>query len=131
MAEYIAPSTPGAYVTFTASAAITAGQLVGISGSNTVAPTSGESAAWVGVATTDAASGAKVGITSGGVQELTAAAAIAAGALVVSAAAGQVATAAAVAATPTTADGNTGRAIVGVALTAAAAGAKVLVKFDR
>lgn len=122
MAEYIAPFEPGTQITLTASAAITAGQLVGVSGNNTVAPTSASSAAWLGVATTDAASGAKVGITSGGVQELTATGAIAAGAVVVPAAAG------------TVADIGAGAVYshqVGVALAAAAGGAKVLVKFDR
>jgi hypothetical protein len=132
MAEYIAQHAPGHDITLTASAAITGGQLLVISGDDTVAPSAGTDESWVGVATTDADSGARVGITSGGVQRLTAAAAITAGDLVVPAAAGQVAPIPAVDATaPTTADANNTRAIVGLALAGAAAGAPTRVKLAR
>lgn len=132
MPEYIPVFKPGEDVTATASAAIVGGQLVGVSGAGSVAPvTAAASPSWVGVATTDAASGAKVGWTSGGVQELTCTTAVTAGDLVVpSGTAGQVATLAAVT-TPTAADVSGTRAIVGVALTSAAAGAKARIKMER
>lgn len=132
MPEYIPVFKPGEDITLNASAAIIGGQLLVSSGSGSVAPAAAASApGWVGVATTDAASGAKVGVTSGGVQELTCTTAVAAGDLVVSSGtAGQVATLAAVT-TPTAADVTGTRAIVGLALTSAAAGAKARIKMER
>ena len=132
MPEYVPVFKPGEDITATASAAIVGGQLVGVSGPGSVAPTAAASSpSWVGVATTDAASGAKVGVTSGGVQELTCTTAVTAGDLVVSSAtAGQVASLAAVT-TPTAADVTGTRAIVGVALTSASAGAKARIKMER
>lgn len=108
--------------TRTTSAAITGGQLLRVSGDDTVAPTSAASNDWLGVAGFDAASGAKVTVELGGVQELTASAAIAAGAQVVGAADGKVATIGA---------GTFGQA-VGVALDAAAAdGDLIRVRMER
>ncbi|NUR09338.1 MAG: DUF2190 family protein [Nocardioidaceae bacterium] len=136
MADYIPKFKPGEDLTMTAGAAIVGGRLVYVSGANTVQETAGITAAWLGVADQDAASGAKVGITSGGVQELTASGTIAAGDTLVAAAAGQVATLAAAAATGTATattqtDITNSRAIVGIALTAATNGNKVLVRMTR
>lgn len=132
MADYVPIFEPGDDVTQTVGAtAVVGGNLVEISAANTVIPTTGIVSDWLGVATTDAAIGAKVGITSGGVQELTAAAAIAVGDLVVPAASGRVSPLAAVT-TPTPADVTNTRAIVGIALTAAAgAGNTCHVKMER
>jgi hypothetical protein len=123
MAEYVAVFKPGEDVTFTASAAVTGGQLVALTAAGAVAPTSGSTAAWMGVATTDAPTGAKVGVTSGGVQEVTASAAVAAGDVLIPAAAGRLA--------PIGAGTNYAQ-VVGVALTAAAAaGAPFRARFTR
>jgi len=122
MADYIEVFDEGTDVTYTAASAITAGQLVGLTAAMTVAPTTGPTVAWAGVASTDAAAGARVGVVSGGVQELVASGAIAVGDLVAAAAAGKGATFGA----------NTNYAqSVGLALTAAADGAKVRTKFNR
>lgn len=132
MADYIPIYKPGNDITQTVGVtAVVGGNLVMLSAANTVIPTTGISIAWLGVATQDAAVGAKVGVTSGGVQELVASGAIAVGAQVTSAAAGKIASLAAVT-TPTAADVTNTRAIVGVALTAAAAdGDKIRVKMAR
>lgn len=122
MAEYLPAKEPGRDITMTASAAITGGQLVRISGSGTVAPVSAASADWFGVAASDVASGQKVTVFSGGVQMLTASGSIAAGANVEGAASGQVASH-----TNGTNDAN----IVGLALTAATNGNPVQVQFVR
>lgn len=123
MADYVPVFKPGEDLTFTAGAAIVGGRLVAISGANTVTETGGATAAWIGVATQDAASGAKVAVTSGGVQEVTAAAAVVAGDILIPAATGRV--------TPIGA-GTTYSQVVGVALTAAAgAGSTVRVRFVR
>lgn len=122
MADYIPVYKPGEDLTMTAAATITGGQVVYVSGANAVTPTAGANAAWLGVATTDATSGQKVGITSGGVQELTASGAIAAGDVLLSAAAGKVAAIGA---------GTTYSQVVGIALTAAADAAKVRVRMVR
>ena len=121
MAEHTPLFKPGEAITRTTSAAVTGGQVVIVSGNNTVAPSSAASAAWMGVAAFDAASGDPVTVLSGGVHELTASGAIAAGARVVTAAAGAVADIAA---------GTDYSQIVGVAL-AAASGGKVTVKLAR
>lgn len=131
MADYIPPfEDADANFTMTAGAGITGGRLVFVSGAKTVTETTGVTAAWLGVATQDALSGAKVGVTSGGIQELTASGTIAAGDMVVPAVTGRVSTLAAVT-TPTAADVTNTRAIVGIALTAATDGNKVLVRFER
>lgn len=123
MADYIPIFKPGTDITQTVGAtAVTGGNLVMLSAANTVIPTTGATAAWLGVATTDAAIGAKVGITCGGVQELVAGGAIAVGAMVIPAAAGKVVTVGA---------GTFGQN-VGIAMTAAAAdGDKIRVKMAR
>jgi len=61
---------PGDTFTRTTSAAVTGGQLVYVSGDNTVAPTSAATAAWLGVAAADAASGADVTVYTEGVHQL-------------------------------------------------------------
>lgn len=132
MAEYVPLFKPGQAITRQASAAITGGQLVGVSGSGTVAPTTANQAAWVGVAAVDAANGDQVTVYAGGVQRIVAAGAVTAGdVLVPSATAGRVSTLAAVSATPTAADVTNTRAIVGTALTSAADGALVDVQMER
>lgn len=54
MAEYLPVYKPGQAVTLKASATITGGQVVAVSGSGTVAPAGADSTAWVGVASNDA-----------------------------------------------------------------------------
>lgn len=93
MADYLPRYNPGEVITLTASADITGGRLVAVTGDNTVGPAAAGSAAVVGVAGFDAKSGDHVTIYRDGVQRLTAAGAIAAGAKVVAAAGGQIATA--------------------------------------
>lgn len=121
MAEYLPVFKPGQAVTLKASAAVTGGQVVAVSGSGTVAPADATSAAWVGVAAFDAATNGNVTIFTDGVQEVVASGAITAGDAVATAATGKVATSAA----PTAAQ------FVGIALSTAADGAKVRVKFAR
>ncbi|MGV9744599.1 capsid cement protein [Rhodococcus zopfii] len=91
MAEYVPIRKPGAALVSQASATITGGQLVAVSGNGTVAPAGAGSSAWLGVAAFDAVSGDKVTIHAVGEHELTASGAIAAGGVVISAAAGAVA----------------------------------------
>lgn len=91
MAEYLPLHLPGKAYTRAASAAITGGQLVRVSGAGTVAPTSAASADWLGVAGFDAAIGDNVVVYSEGVQRLVASGTIAAGANVEGAATGQAA----------------------------------------
>lgn len=123
MAEYIPAKEPGADFTMTTSAAVTAGQLVRVSGSGTVAATSAASADWLGVAGQDASgSGFKITVYTGGVQLLTASGSITAGANVEGAASGQVASH-----TNGTNDAN----IVGLALTSATNGNPVQVQLLR
>jgi len=116
MADYVPIRKPGSDVPILTSVAVTGGQLVFISGSNTIAPTTAATSAWFGVAAFDAAIGELVTVHRGGVHELAASGAIAAGANVVAAAAGAVATVGA----------GTADQVVGVALSAAASG-KVVV----
>lgn len=130
MAEYLPIYKPGQALTLKASATITGGQLVAVSGSGTVSPAGAKSAAVVGVAAFDAATNDNVTIFAGGVQTLTASGAITAGDLIVAAASGKVAKLAAVT-TPTAADVTDSRAILGIALTTAADTATVRVQFNR
>lgn len=116
MAQHIHLFNPGAAVTFTAEAAVTAGQLVIVTGDREVSPATVKSAAWVGVAAFDAAIGAGVTVLTGGVQKIVAASDVTAGDVLVAAAAGKVAALAAVT-TPTAGDVTDTRAIVGIALT--------------
>jgi hypothetical protein len=122
VADYLPNLQPGQSLTLTTSAAVTGGQLVRVSGSGTVAPTSAASADWLGVAATDAGSGVAITVFTGGVQYMTASGTIAAGANVEGAAAGAVA-----AHTNGTNDIN----VVGIALDAATNGTKLRVQFVR
>lgn len=124
MADYIPIFEPGRSPTWTVGAtAVTGGQLVMFSAAKTVIPTTGSTAAWEGVAQHDAPIGGKVSVVSGGVQELTAGAAVAVAANVIPAAAGKVVTIGAEAIYPR---------VVGVAVTAAAAdGDKIWVRMAR
>lgn len=70
MAEYLPLYKPGQALTRSASAAITAGQLVSVSGDGTVAPSAAGDAPWLGVAAFDAASGADVTVFCGGTQRI-------------------------------------------------------------
>lgn len=121
MPEYAAIFKPGEAFTRTTSAAVTGGQVLIVSGNDTVAPSSAASGAWLGVAAQDAASGDPVTVLTGGVHELAASGAIAAGARVIPAAAGAVADLGA---------GTDYSQVVGIAL-AAASGGKVRVKLAR
>lgn len=122
MAEYLPLYKPGQAVTSQASATVTGGQLLIVSGSGTVAPSSAATHSWVGVAAFDAASGAKVTYFGGGIQRLTATGSITAGNTVEAATAGTVA-----AHTNGTNDVN----IIGVALTTVTTGNVVEVAFVR
>jgi hypothetical protein len=130
MAEYLPVKIPGQALVSTASATITAGQLVAVSGVSTVAAAGANAVNWLGVAAFDAASTDLVTVYCDGVQELVTTGTVTAGDLVVAATAGTVSTLAAVT-TPTAADVSNTRAIVGVALTTATTGLKVQVKFAR
>ena len=121
MAEYLPVYKPGQALTLKASAAVTGGQLLAVSGSGTVAPAGAGATNWIGVAGFDGATNDNVTVFSSGVQALVASGAVAAGDLLVAGAAGTVATGATPAA----------GAFVGVALTSAANGAKVRVRFSR
>lgn len=107
----------------TASATITGGQLVYVSGNDTVAPTSAATSAWLGVAANDAASGEQVVVYTEGVHQVAASGAIAAGATVIPAASGAVADQS----TPSAANDVQ---VVGVALSAAASNL-VVIKLGR
>ncbi|MCQ4148682.1 DUF2190 family protein [Rhodococcus qingshengii] len=119
MSEYIPLRKPGSDIPMTASAAITGGQLVYVTGNETVGPTTAATAAWFGVAANDAAIGEKVTIHRGGAHELAASGPIAAGARVIPAAAGAVVTIGSV---------TDYSQVVGIATSAAASG-KVRVAF--
>lgn len=135
MSDYVPIYVPSKVVTLTASAAITGGQLLSVSGSGTVAPTAVPGAAAaptpvVGVAANDTASGARVTVYARGiVHESVAQGTVTAGDFVSAplngaTAGAQVQTAAAVT-TPTALDVSLSRAICGVALTTASNPAKV------
>ncbi|MGN0100753.1 MAG: capsid cement protein [Dietzia sp.] len=91
--EYVPLRSPGKAITAQASAPVLAGQLVEITGDNTVGPAAAASAKWRGVAAFNAAAGDLVTVLSGGDQELIATGMIAAGAPVAAAANGAVAAA--------------------------------------
>jgi len=115
MSDYLPRFKPGQAITSQASAAITGGRLVAVSGSGTVATAAADSASVVGVAAFDvAASGDKVTIFTGGVQKLVASGAITAGAGVVSDTGGKVKSA-------TTATAAAAGTLLGRALTTVAA----------
>lgn len=128
MSDHLPKYAPGTAVTRKASAAIVGGQLLTVTGDNTVGPTTGDGQIVLGVANRDAAIGDLLVPQRGGVHVLIAAVAVAAGDPVMSAAAGQVrpvpapaATAAASAQTQT--DIANSRATAGIAVEAIAAGA--------
>lgn len=115
MSDYLPRFKPGQAFTSQASAAITGGRLVAVSGSGTVATAAADSAAVAGVAAFDvAASGDKVTLYWGGVQKLVASGAITAGAGVVSDTGGKVKSA-------TTATAAAAGTLLGRALTTTAA----------
>ncbi|PRI10924.1 DUF2190 family protein [Leucobacter massiliensis] len=91
MADYLPKFKPGQSVTFTASADVTGGRLVEVTGNRSVGPAGADSASVVGVAGFDAKAGERVTVftRAGGVQQLTASGPIAAGDKVSSAAAGK------------------------------------------
>jgi predicted RecA/RadA family phage recombinase len=112
VADYVPLFKPGqAYTSTVATTAVVGGRLVEVNGAGTVGPAGAASVKVVGVAAFDAAVGEKVTLHRGGVQRLTASAAIAAGDNLAAAATGKVAAIGA---------GTFGQ-LVGVALTAAAA----------
>lgn len=122
MGEYQPLHTPGKAITRQASATITGGQLVIVSGSGTVAPASAATHLWLGVAGFDVANGDQVTVHCEGVQRIVASGAITAGQTVEAATGGKVA-----AHTNGTNDIN----VVGLALTTAADGALVEVSLLR
>lgn len=127
--DYVPAFLPGHEISCVAGAAITAGQLVYVSGNSwpnpTVSPTSAATAAVCGVAANTVASGAPVDVYFKGVHGLTAAGTITAGDNVVAAASGQVADLGSI--TP----GTTNFAnIIGSALNSATATNTVYVLFD-
>lgn len=118
MAEYLPIYKPGQAITLKASAAITGGRVLEVSGAGTVAHAAAASTKTVGVAGFDGAQNDNVTIYAGGVQDCTSAGAITAGDAVEAAAAGKVQA------------GTT--APIGIALTAAtAADQRVRVQFNR
>ena len=117
MADYLPLYLPGKAVPMTASAAITGGRLVYVSGDGTVANTTAATTLPVGTAAQDAASGDRVTVFGrGAVHRLVAAGAITAGGLVAAAAAGAVAA---------HTGGTNDNRVFGIALTTAADGATV------
>lgn len=120
MSDYLPKFKPGQAVTYHASADVTGGQVVEVTGDRTVGPAAASSAKFVGVAAHDAKTGAPVTVFSGGIQRPLASGPVAAGDNVVCAAAGKVATAAAAAGTS-----------VGVAVSTAADGESVEIVFNR
>lgn len=121
MAEYLPILKPGQALTLKASATITGGLLVSVSGSGTVATAGAASTSVVGVAAFDGVTNDNVTVFAGGVQECVASGAITAGSPVIAGAAGTVVASA----TPPAGQQ------VGVALTTAADTAKVRVQFLR
>jgi hypothetical protein len=121
MAERLPVYKPGQALTLKASATITGGQLLAISGSGTVAPAGAASTAVVGVAAFDAVTNDNVTVYAGGVIECTASGAVTAATPLIAGAAGTVVASA----TPPAGQQ------VGIALTTAADTALVRVQFGR
>lgn len=119
MPEFSPLFKPGAEFTRTTSGAVTGGQVLVVSGNNTVAASSAASDAVIGVAAFDAGSGESVTVITNGVVNLDASGAINAGDPVAAAAGGDVAAH----------SGTDYSTIIGVALSAAADN-KVLVKLS-
>lgn len=125
MSDYSPKYLPGDTITATTSGVVTGGQQLVVSGDGTVAAASGSSAAWVGTALSDAASGAYVTMTGRGPVHVSAASgSITAGNQLVTAASGKV-SALAAATGNAAADINSARSVIGVALTTAADTANV------
>lgn len=118
MADYSPLFKPGAAVTYSVSADVTAGQVVELTGDRAVAPAGADSARVVGVAAFDAKVGDHVTVHDGGVQRPYASGTIAVGDKVAAAADGKVVTA--------------GEAVnvLGIALAGAADGAPVQLKIQ-
>lgn len=112
--DYLPKFKPGQAITRTASATVTAGQLVTVAGAVAVA----DSVTWLGVASRSATTGQTMGVYCDGVQRLIASGAIAAGDRVKCAAAGKIATLAAAT--------DAYDRLVGIALEAAAADGDVI-----
>lgn len=108
--DYAPVFKPGQAITRTLSADVTAGQLVYVTGVNTVGPTAGVQIATIGVAAFSALSGQEVTVLSGGVHILPSPGTVTAGDLVTSSTTGGVATY----------SGTTASQIIGVALNTAA-----------
>lgn len=121
--DYSPIFSEGESFTRVTSGSVTAGQALVVSGDDTVAASSGASAAYLGIAAFDAGSGAEVTVLSGGVHELAASGSISAGDLVITAASGAVAT-------QGSATAANAVQVIGVALKAAA-NSKVTVKLFR
>lgn len=117
MPEFNAVYKSGDAIPRVTSAAVTGGQVLVVSGANTVAPSSTPSSAVIGVAAFDAASGDTVTVMSDGVYKLGASGSISAGNAVTGATAGAVAAH----------SGTNYSTIIGVALDDSA-DSKVLVK---
>jgi hypothetical protein len=117
MADYTPVYNPGHAWTSSASATITGGQLVEVSGSGTVGPAGAGSTKVVGVAAFDAASGARVTVWPGAIHEVTCAANVTAGNTLKAAATGQV--------TPWVSGTDAADLVIGTALTTATSGNKV------
>ncbi len=88
MADYRPKFKPGQALSRTMTATVTSGRVVTVAGAHAAA----DSTTWLGVVDKDAVSGDLVGVYRGGVQYLTASAAISAGAPVKCAAAGKIVT---------------------------------------
>ena len=128
MADYTPIAFPGSAIGhLRASATIVGGNVVAVSGVNTVAPAGANAQNVVGVAVSDAANGDTVTYETEGIHELVTTGTVTAGDIVVAAAAGTVSTLAVVT-TPTPADVTNTRAIIGIALTTATTGLKVAVQ---
>lgn len=121
MANYLPLYMDGDRLTLVAGGTLTGGQLVYISGVNTVSATTTATAAWIGVAENDATVGQNVTVFCEGVQLLTASGGITAGDLVIAGAAGAVVTIGSATAT-------TDSQVVGKALTTATNGNPVTVR---
>lgn len=116
MAEYLPKFYDGDPFTCHVGADVTGGQIVEVSGDNTVQAAAADSAAVIGVAGFDAEVGDSVTVFPGGVQRPVASGAIDAGARVAAAADGKISA--------------TGTNFIGTALAAAADGVPAEIKFD-
>ncbi|MDE9364579.1 DUF2190 family protein [Luteipulveratus sp. YIM 133132] len=121
MADYLPLFKPGTDLTMAVTADVVGGQVVELTGVESVGPAGAASTKWFGVAGYDAKAGSRVVVYKGGTQRPVASGAVAVGDLVTTAAGGKVVTAA----TPSVG------AFVGVAVSAATDGQTVLIDFVR